>query len=320
MTSAMIPTLLFLLGPVGVQPVRVRLERTGGSLLVHVQSTVDGYLTVMRREADGSVRVLFPSDPTRSAFVRAGNYTLTAAGDQAGTIVAAVSCDALHFGEFVNGSRWDGASLSAIWYARDGEAVLTDIVQRMLGDGSFNYDGATYGGSTEQVSYLPPEGLPIGVDTLQCDPYYADCFPFIHVRRPEPARAVSSPVSQPGSTLAAYYRGQPAEAVAPRGLIDLPPLVIIQARRRSREEPRAEPGQRTDPGVASAGPRAQPEPQPSNTPAFAYVGAAVPRPAPRAPTEAALTPARVTEPPHTMAATHAVGYGVGTVRLVEAHR
>src|SRR5258707_10932878 len=58
-------------------PVRVWLDpdayvTTGDRMHVHLRAAADGYVIVLRADAQGRVRVLFPLDPTDDAFVRGG--------------------------------------------------------------------------------------------------------------------------------------------------------------------------------------------------------------------------------------------------------
>src|SRR3989442_9114778 len=44
----------------------------GDRARLHVKTVQDGYLVVLRADADGHIRVLFPVDPGDSSFVRGG--------------------------------------------------------------------------------------------------------------------------------------------------------------------------------------------------------------------------------------------------------
>src|SRR2546422_10348344 len=59
-------------------PIKVWLNQDsyfqrGDKAKVHVKLADDGYLVVLRADAEGRVRVLFPLDPTADDFVRGGN-------------------------------------------------------------------------------------------------------------------------------------------------------------------------------------------------------------------------------------------------------
>src|SRR2546425_4085083 len=59
-------------------PIKVWLNQDsyfqrGDKAKVHVKLADDGYLVVLRADAEGRVRVLFPLDPTADDFVRGGH-------------------------------------------------------------------------------------------------------------------------------------------------------------------------------------------------------------------------------------------------------
>jgi hypothetical protein len=59
-------------------------------------------------------------------------------------VLAALSPDPLRFDEFVRAAAWDSAALVPAWSDADAAGSMSDIVQRMLGDGYFNYDVVSY--------------------------------------------------------------------------------------------------------------------------------------------------------------------------------
>ncbi len=141
------------------RPVRVWLG-SGGLLTrgtpvhVYVQASQDGNLIVLHRRTDGRIEVLFPGSPKDDPYVRAGTYEIQATQDRAafvvaepdgsGLVLAALAPTAYRFDEFVRAAAWSPDALAPSWSGSDSEGVLSDIVQRMLGDGYFNYDIATY--------------------------------------------------------------------------------------------------------------------------------------------------------------------------------
>ena len=153
----MVPSLLLLLAaqlPAPERPpVRVWLgsgtsSASTGDQHVYVHTSADGHLVVLQARPDGRVEVLFPPHPTSDPFVRAGTYEIPGLAQTAlagrGMVVAALSPDPIWFDEFVQNSDWDTGSLTGDGAGGDPEGLLTDIVQRMLGDGSFNYDVVAY--------------------------------------------------------------------------------------------------------------------------------------------------------------------------------
>src|SRR3989441_3871679 len=141
-------------------PIKVSLNQDndfqrGDRARVKVRTAEDGYVVVLRSDAQGRVRVLFPLDPTDDDFVRGGR-TIEVRGrgdreafyvddaDGAGLVLAARSAAPFKFDEFVRGDHWDYRVLTARDAGDDKEQALLDIAQRMTPDGHFDYDVAHY--------------------------------------------------------------------------------------------------------------------------------------------------------------------------------
>jgi hypothetical protein len=153
---------------------------------VYLQTTVDGNVVVLHARTDGRVEILFPSAPAGDPFVRAGTYEIrgpadgepfTASGPEGrGMVVAALSPDPIWFDEFARYGKWNDDALTAAGSGADPEALLTEVVQRMLGDGSFNYDVATYyvtprAATTAEAAPYAPEPAGGCIDCYYT-PYY----------------------------------------------------------------------------------------------------------------------------------------------------
>src|SRR5439155_211323 len=116
----------------------------------------------------------------------------------------------------------------------DGEGVLSDIVQRMLGDGYFNYDIAAYTVAPPVYAMQPDTGAqypmyPTCTDCAfigfqqnvfdsfaLCDPFFSPCIGdgrFHH--RGQRADGGGAPAA-PSRTIALSMRGSSATAVIPR--------------------------------------------------------------------------------------------------------
>ena len=175
------------------RPVRVWLGTTGSlvrgqSVPVFVQAAQDGDLIVLHRRTDGRIEVLFPSNPAADPFVRSGTYEIRGAGNRAawvvsepegsGMILAALSVDPLRFDEFVRTAGWNPDALVPSWNDANAEGALSDIVQRMLGDGAFNYDLVSYTVAppiyAQQPSLPAPSATP---DLAQGDEQQPDTTP-----------------------------------------------------------------------------------------------------------------------------------------------
>src|SRR5213593_2554372 len=141
-------------------PIKVWLNQDnyfqrGDKARVHVKLAEDGYLVVLRADAEGRVRVLFPLDPTDDDFARGGQtLEIRGRGDREafyideregdGVVLAARSAAPFKFDEFVRGDHWDYRVLDARQAGDDKETALVDIVQRMTPDGHFDYDAQKY--------------------------------------------------------------------------------------------------------------------------------------------------------------------------------
>ncbi len=142
-------------------PVRVWFNSDGNYELgdrakVYAQAAKDGNLVVLRADANGHVRVLFPVDPGGDQRVRAGKKVeLKGRGGREafvaddttghGTVLAAVSQTPFRFDQFQNDGHWDFDALDSVSVRADPEAGLMDLVQQMQGTGEhFDYDVATY--------------------------------------------------------------------------------------------------------------------------------------------------------------------------------
>src|SRR5467141_3812939 len=141
-------------------PVKVWLNhdnyfQRGDKARVNVRLAEDGYVLVLRADAEGRVRVLFPLDPSDDNFVR-GHETIEVRGrgdreaffvddrEGSGLVLVARSTTPFKFDEFVRGDHWDYRVLDARQAGDDKEAALLDMVQRMTAEGRFDYDAVTY--------------------------------------------------------------------------------------------------------------------------------------------------------------------------------
>lgn len=139
-------------------PIRVRLsEETygrGDRAKVRVRADQSGYLVVLRADADGRVRVLFPVSPDDDAQITGRkDFEIRSRGDRdafivnetsgAGTVVAVWSDQPFRFDEFAKNGRWDYRALSADSTSGDDESGLLDLVDRMT-DAKYAYDVAQY--------------------------------------------------------------------------------------------------------------------------------------------------------------------------------
>lgn len=167
-------------------PVHIWLDATspltrGSSVRVYVQADQDGHLVVLQRRTDGLIEVLFPVNPTDDPVVGPGTYEIRGPRDRAalvvsepdgtGMILAALAADPVRFDEFARAVAWNPAALVPAWNGADAEGALSDIVQRMLGDGTFNYDFVTYTVAPAPVLYAAQDSA----DATPGDATYPPC-------------------------------------------------------------------------------------------------------------------------------------------------
>ena len=141
-------------------PIQVSLSSNntfvpGQRARVYIQAAEDGYVVVLRADAAGHVRVLFPLDPNADAAAPGGRkFEVRARGDReaftveddagTGVVLAAWSENPFAFDDLVRGDQWDFSALEAQQSDADKEAALVEVVQSMAGDNKFEYDVATY--------------------------------------------------------------------------------------------------------------------------------------------------------------------------------
>ncbi len=240
--------------PADGRPVRVWLDTQspltrGRPVRVYVQAALDGNLVVLHRRTDGRIAVLFPANPTDAARVRAGTYEIRGPGDGAafvvsepdgtGLIFAALSRDPLYFDEFTRAASWNPDALTPSWGEADAEGALSDMVQRMLGAGSFNYDIVSYTVAPPVYAQFPEDStLPnaayascvdctfIGFQEVivepslfPCDFSFTPCFGFRRFHDRVPGNGSAAPSAQRTRTLALNLRpsGTTARVLESRG-------------------------------------------------------------------------------------------------------
>ena len=108
-------------------PIRVWLNhdnfRRGDRVQVHFRSAEDGYVVVLRSDAEGRIRVLFPLDPGDDAVVHGretmevrsrGDREAFTVDERAGTgvLLAARMASPFTFAAFVRGDHWDYRALA----------------------------------------------------------------------------------------------------------------------------------------------------------------------------------------------------------------
>ncbi|HUK22178.1 MAG TPA: hypothetical protein VLV45_11575 [Gemmatimonadales bacterium] len=223
---------------------------SGSAVRVFVNLEAPGYLLVLRRRPNGAIDVLFPASPGADPYTPEGTYEITGANGGAafaaaetgsGILLAARSDAAFQTAEFVRGAEWDANALGGVSPDQDAEAAMTEIVQRMLGQESFNYDLTMYDVNAPDVEPEQPLATTAEPDAALLVYDVAPATPILPVA-PVPVRRQLAPrhraVNNTTTALAVYQGGQlsvtrptpPARDQRPVALPTLPPIVIVQPR------------------------------------------------------------------------------------------
>lgn len=180
-------------------PIRVWLNedtyQPGDRATLKIRLSDDGYVVVLRADADGHLRILFPLDPGTDNFVKGGKtFEVRGRGDRdafqvddqsgTGTIFAAVSAQPFTFSGYVLADHWDYKVLGSEDLGSDPEAAMVNLVHNMAGQNHFDYDVTTYTVST-QVAYsgdYTPSYYPTYYPCWGCGPWYGGSGIFINFR------------------------------------------------------------------------------------------------------------------------------------------
>lgn len=152
---------LSVLLPSGDPPITVKVSNDvfmrGDRARVYVKSAQPGYLLVLRADARGRVRVLFPLGPDDDAYLRGGKQVeIRGRGDRdaftvddaegSSKILAAVSSRPFNTAAYARSGHWDYWAFSLVdTTAVDTEALLLSIVDGMSAEGEkYDYDLVTY--------------------------------------------------------------------------------------------------------------------------------------------------------------------------------
>jgi uncharacterized protein DUF4384 len=128
----------------------------GDRAKVYAKSAQDGYLIVLRSDAAGRVRVLFPLDPQDDQRITGGKkYELKGRGGREafvaddsgghGSVLAAISESPFRVEQLTQNGHWDTQALSTPRVRDDPEAGLLELVDGIKAPNQrFDYDVATY--------------------------------------------------------------------------------------------------------------------------------------------------------------------------------
>src|SRR5438477_368438 len=154
------------IGPVSVE-YRPRVEvwsdrgdspyASGQGVRVHFRADRDAFVTILRVDTDGRVRVLFPREPWEDNFARGGReYEVQGGNDRdafyiddypgVGYLFAVASDDPFVYDGIQSNEHWDYRMIADGRVRGDPYVALTDVAQRIVPDGygDWDYDVAPY--------------------------------------------------------------------------------------------------------------------------------------------------------------------------------
>src|SRR5881296_987272 len=180
------------IGPVSVE-YRPRVEvwtdrgdspyASGQGVRVHFRADRDAFVTILRVDTDGRVRVLFPREPWEDNFARGGReYEVQSGNDRdafyiddypgVGYLFAVASADPFVYDGIQSNEHWDYRMIADGRVRGDPYVALTDVAQRIVPDGysDWDYDVAPY---YVQQHYDYPRFLCYDCHTYVSYPYWS---------------------------------------------------------------------------------------------------------------------------------------------------
>jgi uncharacterized protein DUF4384 len=130
---------------------------SGQGVRVHFRADRDAFVTILRVDTDGRVRVLFPREPWEDNFARGGrDYEVQGGYDRdafnvddypgVGYLFAVASADPFVYDGIQSKEHWDYRLIADGRVRGDPYVALTDLAQRIVPDGysDWDYDIAPY--------------------------------------------------------------------------------------------------------------------------------------------------------------------------------
>jgi Domain of unknown function (DUF4384) len=151
----------------GPAPSRPRIElwtdraddpyASGQGVRIHYRTEQDGYVTILRIDTDGRVRILFPREPWEDNFARGGrDYEVLGPGYRdafyvddypgIGYVFAVVASDPFEYNALERNDHWDYHEIADDRVHGDPYVAVTDLARRIVPDGyeDWDYDLAPY--------------------------------------------------------------------------------------------------------------------------------------------------------------------------------
>jgi hypothetical protein len=124
---------------------------SGQAARVLFRSAADGYVTILRVDTDGRVRVLFPREPWQDNFVRGGrDYAVTGSRGAVafyvddypgvGYLFAVGAADPFVYSAIARGDHWDYRVIADGRVRGDPYVALTGLARRLVPDGYRDWD------------------------------------------------------------------------------------------------------------------------------------------------------------------------------------
>jgi hypothetical protein len=127
----------------------------GDNAQVYIKADQDAYVTVLRIDTDGRVRILFPIDPGDDNFARGGQaFEVLGRGNNGafdiddapgqGYVFAIASTDPFTYDGFIVGGHWDYRAIAGGRVREDPYVAVTDLAAQIAPEGSWDYDMISY--------------------------------------------------------------------------------------------------------------------------------------------------------------------------------
>src|SRR2546421_560838 len=130
---------------------------SGQAVRTHFRADRDAFVTILRVDTDGRVRVLFPREPWENNFARGGRDYEVQSGDErdafyiddypgVGYLFAVAAADPFVYDGIQSKDHWDYRLIADGRVRGDPYVALTDLAQRIVPDGysDWDYDIAPY--------------------------------------------------------------------------------------------------------------------------------------------------------------------------------
>jgi hypothetical protein len=127
----------------------------GDAARVYFKSDRDAYVTIVRIDTDGRMRILFPIDPWEDNWARGGRTFEVLGRDRdeafhvddypgVGYVFAVASSDPFNYDDVIRGDHWDYQAISNGRVRGDPYVAVSDLADRIAREGDYDYDVAEY--------------------------------------------------------------------------------------------------------------------------------------------------------------------------------